>query len=98
MKGVSPAHPLSNDLTWGTAALTHATSWTHIDDEGFATAVTTRTGSKFWAIARQRQEAELPSLPDNIQSIRGFGEGYIPHEGLTGIWDYEGLLLTPGTV
>ena len=45
-----PNLTMSNDLIWGTAALQHAVSWTHIDAEEFNTMISIETGSKYWVV------------------------------------------------
>jgi hypothetical protein len=45
---------LADDLNWATAATKAAVSWMHVDDDGLATAITVRTGAKYWVVAKPR--------------------------------------------
>lgn len=102
------AEPLADDLVWGTAATQHAVSWPHIDDEGFGTVVSVQAGSKYWAVGRPKRAlpfAEKYGL-GNMATINAFGVGndrfpdkeWQPAGDNTHLVDYEGILLTPGTV
>jgi hypothetical protein len=53
--------PLADELSWGTAATQHATSWMHEDDDGFGTVVAVKTGAKYWVVARPRNKSANPS-------------------------------------
>jgi hypothetical protein len=55
------SQPLADELSWGTAATQHATSWMHEDDDGFGTVVTVKTGAKYWVVARPRNKSANPS-------------------------------------
>jgi hypothetical protein len=107
--------PLSNDLIWGTAALQHAVSWTHIDDEGFATVTSTQVGSKYWVLGCQRRRAVPPGSIEealgDIDSLNAFklntlslssqkdvSLGWEPGTSNSSLFNYEGILLTPGSV
>jgi len=105
--GFASQDSLSKDLVWATAALKHAASWTHVDDEGFATVATVDVGSKYWIVGRPRQNED--GLGD-MDTINAFGEpkkaedttmkpkSWNPGGANTDLFDYEGVLLTPGTV
>ena len=100
---------LSEDMVWATAALKHAMSWTHINDEGFATVATVDVGSKYWVVARPHQKNQINGLGD-MDTINAFGlpqssddnttnpQTWNPGRANTDLFDYEGVLLTPGTV
>lgn len=45
-------------MNWATAATRDAVSWMHVDDDGFATAITVKTGAKYWVVARPRHSAD----------------------------------------
>jgi hypothetical protein len=92
--GIAPLDSLTNELVWATSALKHATTWQHIDDEGFGTVVTNKVGSKYWVMARQRRDATSPR--GDMASIFGFNEG--PLYSGSDIYEHEGVLLEPGTV
>lgn len=85
----TPEVNLNDDLAWGTAATKHASSWLHVDDDGFGTVVTVKTGAKYWVVARPRN----PSL----RSTAGFGlkwDPVVPDEDD----EMEAVVLRPGTV
>lgn len=42
--------PLRDQLIWGTISNKNASSWPHVDDEGFATVTCTLTGGKLWGL------------------------------------------------
>ena len=92
---------LADHLIWGTAATRHAASWPHIDNEGFATMSSIQVGSKYWLLGRPKQQSA-----HSMDRINAFGIGYQPEgekaeESESSMWalyDYEGVLLTPGPV
>jgi hypothetical protein len=87
------------DLTiWGTTALKHATSWFHIDDDGFGTVVTNMVGSKYWVLARQRQDAPEGLLAGDMGTADAFGDTVRPWSAREDECEHEALVLTPGTV
>jgi hypothetical protein len=92
--GVAPLDPLTNELIWATTALKHATTWHHIDDEGFGTVVTNKVGLKYWVLARQRRDATSPQ--GDLRSVFGFDKG--PVDAGSDVYEHEGILLEPGTV
>jgi len=104
--------PLSDHMTWGTAATQHAASWPHVDDEGFATVASPTVGSKYWIVGRPRQNLDnRDQALGDMDSVDGFGFRYVgssrptkstrtwsPGKANTSLVDYEGILLTPGSV
>jgi hypothetical protein len=95
MKDLIPLNPPHNKMIWGTAALKHATSWQHIDSDGFATAVTNMVGLKYWVMARRRRDrSEL----GNMSSVTAFGDTIRSTSALGEIYEHEGVLLSPGSV
>jgi hypothetical protein len=97
--GFKPLRSFNDELIWGTAALRHASSWSHIDDEGFGTVTTMHAGMKYWVVARPRRDApdEERSI-GHLGSIEAFDDPWHPSEASTEKFDYEGVLLDPGTV
>jgi hypothetical protein len=85
-------------MIWGTTALKHATSWQHVDDEGFGTVVTNMVGCKYWVLGRRRRDAPMSEWDNQIRSGLPFGKNIRTVEACSDIWEHEGLLLTPGTV
>jgi hypothetical protein len=96
--GFPPIDPRTDDTTWRTAALKHAVSWPHIDDEGFGTVVTNVVGGKYWVVAKPRQDAPPGSLHGNMGTVKVFGDTLRPTSANGEIYEHEGVLLTPGTV
>jgi hypothetical protein len=90
--------PRTDETIWGTAALKHATSWSHIDDEGFGTVVTNMVGAKYWVLARHKQDAPSTSHDGDMGSVHAFGSTIDPTSVGSERYEHEALLLTPGTV
>jgi hypothetical protein len=89
----------NDQIIWGTAALRHASSWSHIDDEGFGTVSTTHVGMKYWVVARPRRDAPQEERSvGHLGSITAFNDPWHPAKACTEKFDYEGVLLDPGTV
>jgi hypothetical protein len=91
-------NPRTDDTSWGTAALRHAVSWPHIDDEGFGTVVTNMAGTKYWVVARPRRDAPSGTFLGNMGTVKAFGETLKPTSANTDIFEHEGVLLTAGTI
>ena len=98
MAGLPDMNPLTDETCWGTDALRHATSWSHIDDEGFGTVVTNMVGSKYWVLARQRRDAPEGSKEGDMGTKLAFGKTIRPWSASDQDLKHEGMLLTPGTV
>jgi hypothetical protein len=98
MRGLTAIRPLHDDTVWGTAALQHAVSWQHVDDEGFATVVTNMVGSKYWVLARQRRDKSNEDAQGDMASAAAFGHTLQPTSASKEIFEHEGLLLEPGSV
>lgn len=87
---------LADDLCWATAAHKYASSWPHVDDEGFSTSVEVQTGSKFWAVA-----VDKPSRvgdAGDMATIEAYGKDWEAFTARSEVFDYEGVLLTPTSV
>jgi len=64
----------------------------HVDDNGFATAITVKTGAKYWVVARPRCSTEVGFDLD-------FGVKWETHRPPSADeYEMEGVLLRPGTV
>ena len=85
------ASPLADELAWGTAATAHATSWMHVDDDGFGTAVTVKTGAKYWVVARHRNHSHGSSDLE-------FADIWDPQRPPSNDFDMEAVVLRPGSV
>ena len=90
--------PLHDDTIWGTAALRHAVSWQHVDDEGFATVIMNMVRSKYWVLARRRPESSNDDTQDDMGSAVAFGRTLRPLSASNDIFEHEALLLEPGSV
>lgn len=90
---------LTDDLAWGTAGLKNASSGPHIGDEGFATVVTVRVGSKWWVVAEQKRKgAAAGEAVGDMGTVNSFGGTWAPHHARSDVLEHEGVLLTPGCV
>ena len=97
MAGLPDMNPLTDETCWGTAALRHATSWSHIDDEGFGTVVINMVGSKYCVLARQHRDAPEESKGDMGTKL-AFGKTIRPWSASDQDLEHEEMLLTQGTV
>src|ERR1700677_4017263 len=98
MASLPDMNPLTDETCWGTAALRHAMSWSHIDDEGFGTVVTNMVGSKYWALARQCRDSPEGSKEGDVGNKLAFGKTIHPWSASDQDLEHEGMLLTPSTV
>ena len=91
------------------AALQHAISWLHIDNEGLETMASVKVSSKYWVVGHQRHGGHEQKLRlGDMHTINAFGYGpkdaddmdleWKPRSSNTDILDYEGVLLAPGSV
>jgi len=93
-KGFSRSEPPVDDVFWATTALAGATSWLHMDADGFGTAIDCLAGSKYWLLAKTNPKSENPKHLDEVMAFADFEPGEAFLAGL----EYEGLLLSPGMV
>jgi hypothetical protein len=84
------SNSLADDLAWATAATKHATSWMHVDDDGLGTAVTVKTGAKYWVVGRPLNNLVVG---DNMDFGLEWRTDRPPEN-----YHMEGVLLRPGTV
>jgi hypothetical protein len=96
--GYVPGKTFADELSWGTAALRGATSWPHADDDGFATVVRVMTGSKYWVVMRRNRDTPPWNSNGDMTTRNAFGKGWGPLSPSKGIWEKEGVLLTPNDV
>jgi uncharacterized protein YceK len=78
------------ETAWGLAGTSGATSYFHIDANGFATWIDVKVGSKYWILARPKQELDFAS----IDLFTGSYDQECANEDK---WDLEAILLLPGT-
>lgn len=82
---------LRDTLSWGTAATKNAVSWFHIEDDGFATAVSVQAGSKWWVLADRIRD---DPRSDDMRDTKAFDGWKVRHiDGKR--WRLEGVLLVP---
>lgn len=98
LRGLPHINPQTDQTIWGTTALKHATSWPHIDDEGFGTAVTNVVGAKYWVLAKKRRDAPDDSQVGDMGTTLAFGAKIRPMSARSEECEHEGVVLTPGTV
>jgi hypothetical protein len=87
-----------DDMVWATASTRDSTSWMHLEDHGMATAVTIRTGLKYWVLATHKQKQAKDDENGDLGSIGVFGDSWGPGSACETMWDHEGVLLAPGDV
>ena len=97
-RGLQTLKSLSDELIWGTAALKHATSWQHVDDEGFGTVITNMAGSKYWVVARRRRDSPPSQWQGSMCRGVSFRETIRPFDASADVYEHEGVLLTAGAV
>lgn len=85
---------LRDDLSWGTAATSGAFSWFHIDDNGFATSVIPKAGSKWWILAERIRDDPLSDETGDTTIFDGWRVRDIDHKK----WKLEAVHLVPGHV
>ena len=98
--GLRIKSPLNDDLVWDTAATKFATTWLHIDDQGFGTAITVASGGKYWVLGRRNQayECSIISRQGDIGCIDAFTGRWDPALVVDDRFEYEGVYLTPGSI
>jgi hypothetical protein len=62
------SHPV-DATNWGTVATRGATSWIHVDHDGFSTSTQPLTGSKYWVIFYRDPAAPADLGHGNMASI-----------------------------
>lgn len=75
-------------MRWTLAGLGGSRSYWHIDSDGFGTFVDVVCGEKWWCIAKPKKRS------DSLNSF--FKMNSQKEDGGLG-WEFEGILLTPGT-
>lgn len=86
--------PPLDSIRWGIAATAGALHWWHVDCDGFGTYVDTKTGLKWWIVARRKgTEHGFKSFGE----VNTFLDTYQPDEPNEGAWDLEAVILHPGT-
>lgn len=69
----------------------------HIDSEGFGTAITVMSGSKYWVVMRPKADLEPGDLGDQ-RSIYAYPSDWQCGSDGSEVFEAEGLLLTAGDV
>jgi hypothetical protein len=93
-RGFLKREPPVDDLFWATTALTGATSWVHMDADGFATAIIPEAGLKYWVVARPHSD---PTMRRDLTAINAF-RGFEPSEANLDGFEHEAVLLGPRMV
>jgi hypothetical protein len=97
--GFPKERPLSDDLVWGTAATAHTISWLHVDDDGFATCVAIKAGSKYWILLRSRPKKSADDYVGDMGTIDAYPSDWAPSTNSGHAeCEAEGLLLMKGSV
>jgi hypothetical protein len=84
------------DFRWGLAAIAGALSWIHIDSNGVGTYIDPWTGKKVWIVLKPKGNGlrifESCSDAEHFFSgVHNVDEPNVDH------WDFEAVLLEPGT-
>lgn len=85
---------LSNVTSWATGSTVDATSWAHIDDDGFATSVSVQVGGKWWVLLRKKNQ---DPREDEMRDVSTF-EGWHPDKVDDVNWEAEAVHLEPHCV
>jgi hypothetical protein len=83
---------------WGTTALKHATTWFHIDDDGFGTVVTNMVGAKYWVLGKQRSNCRAGRSVGDMGTTLAFGKELRTTSAREDEMEHEAVVLTAGTV
>jgi hypothetical protein len=86
----------TDDLIWATVALTHATSWSHVDTCGLGTLIDMLVGEKYWVVCRPSASTVKggQSDPNSLNCYTSWEpSGDVPVN-----YDLEAVVLSPGSV
>jgi hypothetical protein len=97
LRGFPPDSPPSDHLFWATTAMKNATSWIHIDANGFGTVIDSVTGTKYWVVCRRRRDLTGPGTQGDLSSMFCF-EGTQVDEAATSCFEHEAVVIQPGSV
>jgi hypothetical protein len=75
-----------------------ATSWVHIDTAGFATAVDSVAGSKYWVLLKPRNHANPKDHTGDLSSMYAFGPNWDPSGAGTDAFEFEAVVLRAGSL
>lgn len=89
--------PPLQQLIWGTVATAGATSWIHVDDEGFGTSCVPLCGEKYWVVYRRNRNKPSDVLEGDMATVLGRPKGWMEHE-FGEAYEAEALLLRKGMV
>ena len=79
-RGLIPLQLLSDELVWGKAGMKHATTWQHVDDEGFGTVLTNMVGCKYWVLAHCWRDSPVTEWHRDMSCTVSFGDTIRPVE------------------
>jgi hypothetical protein len=94
--GVPPSVPPVDSLVWATTATKYATSWQHMDANGFATAVDGVAGAKYWVVARSRHPGG--NVAGDLASRFAYQRDWHPYQSYRDGFIHEAVVIRPGTV
>lgn len=87
--------PPLNDFRWGLAATAGALSWIHVDSNGLGTYIDVKTGKKWWIVLKRKGKGYIfKSCSDAGPYFGGKHEMDVPN---VEEWDFEAVVLAPGT-
>ena len=89
---------MNDELIWGLAGTKGATSMTHIDDDGFATALRIMAGAKYWVVMNSGKPKQENDHAGDLNSIDAFPLDFNYGDSGAGFFEAEGVLLTTGDV
>ena len=72
----------------------NATSWFHIDANGYGTAVDSVCGAKYWVLAKSSGSGGKGDL----STVAAYEDDWEPHQSQVDRFQMEAVLLKPGTV
>jgi hypothetical protein len=96
--GLVQQEPPVDTFSWGAAATDAATTWIHMDDEGFGAVITVKAGAKWWAVMKPRRDARPGDSLGNLRSWKAYPQSWKTPESGMGVFGAEAVLLRAGSV
>ncbi len=87
-----------DEVIWATTSLAGATSWIHLDANGLGTHINNITGTKYWVVLNGKQGISSENHPGDMSSMEAFPTNWNPDEAIQDGFQYEAVVLTPGTL
>ena len=79
-------------------SLKHYTEWMSDMPMGFARAVVPQVGSVYYILAHRHRNISALGFQGDRGSSQCFSKNYMDGEAISDVFDYEGIVLTPGLV